>query len=395
MYYRTVFEQLLNYIPRREFEGSVRRHEADRSTRRLSSWTWFGALLFGQITGRDSLRSLERPFSVAIERLRSSGMQPVRRSTLADANHSRPLAVLEETYARLLKSAERFVPASQVKVPGNGVLLMDSTVIELYRNLNSWAEFRRGTSAVKLHTAITLNAELPAFFVVTPALLHDCPIARRCFRFPKGSTVVFDRGYWNARWLGQLTEQEVAFITRARRNNTFRVTERRTVDRSTGVLCDQTVRQTSGRSGPRGRRYNSYHHYPHDLRRISYRDPETKKRLVFLTNRFDLDAVTICALYKARWQVELFFKALKQNLKISRFLGRSRRAVEAQILVALIAYVLMQLIRLASRTGLSTSVAMQTLRALALHRQPLEQILGPPGPQSAPVRDLPKIGRAK
>jgi putative transposase len=395
VHYRTVFEQLLNYIPRHEFQSSVRRHESDRNSRRLSTWTWFGALLFGQLTGRDSLRSLERPFSLAVGRLRSSGMQPVRRSTLADANHSRPLAVLEETYARLLKAAERLVPAHRLQVPGGSVLLMDATIIDLYRRLNPWAEFRRGTSAAKLHTAISLDGELPAFFVVTPALSHDCPIARRCFRFPKGSTVVFDRGYWNARWLGQLTEQEVAFVTRARRNNTFRVTERHPADRSAGILCDQTVRQIPGRIGSRvrGRRYHCY--YPGDLRRISFLDPGTKKRLVFLTNRFDLDAATICALYKARWQVELFFKALKQNLKIGRFLGRSRRAVEAQILVALIAYVLLQIARLASRTELSTTVAMQTLRALALYRQPLEQILGPPRPESAPKEGLARAIRAK
>lgn len=393
MHYRTVFEQLLNYIPRHEFQSSVRRHEGDRNTRHLTTWTWFGALLFGQLTGRDSLRSLERPFSLAVERLHSSGMQPVHRSTLADANHSRPLAVLEETYARLLKSAERLVPSHRLQVPGGSVLLMDSTVIELYRKLNPWAEFRKGTSAAKLHTAITLDGELPAFFVVTPALSHDCPIARRCFRFPKGSTVVFDRGYWNATWLNRLTEQEVAFVTRARRNNRFRVTERRAVDRKTGLLCDQTVRQIPGKSGGKGHRYRCY--YQGDLRRITYRDPETKMLLVFLTNRFDLDALTICALYKARWQVELFFKAIKQNLKINRFLGRSRRAVEAQILVALIAYLLLQLARLKATSQLSVTVAMQTLRALALYRQPLAQILGPPAPESASTKGLPTGDHSK
>lgn len=388
MKYRTVFEQLLKYIARRQFAASVERHDADRNTRRLDTWTWFGALLFGQLTGRDSLRSLERPFSVAVERLRSSGMRPVCRSTLAEANHSRPLAVLEETYAGLLKSAERLVPAHRLKVPGAGVLLMDSTVIDLYSRLNPWAEYRRGTSAAKLHTAITLDGELPAFFVVTPALRHDCPVARRCFRFPRGSTIVFDRGYWNASWLSRLTLEGVAFVTRARRNNRFRVQERRPVDRKSGVLCDQTVRQIPGKSGQRGVRRYSY--YQGDLRRISYSDPETKKRLVFLTNRFDLDASTICALYKARWQVELFFKAIKQNLRLTRFLGRSRRAVEAQILVALIAHVLVQLARLASKTALSTTVTIATLRALALYRQPLAQILGPPAPESAPKAQLPR-----
>ena len=195
MKYRTVFEQLLKYIPRGEFEASVERHGADKNTRRLDTWTWFGALLFGQLTGRDSLRSLERPFSVAMKRHASLGMRPVCRSTLADANHSRPLAVLEETYERLLKSAERLVTPHRLNVPGGNVLLMDSSIIDLYRNLNPWAEFRKGTSAVKLHTAINLDGELPAFFVMTPALRHDSPVAQRYFRFPKGSTVVFLRGF--------------------------------------------------------------------------------------------------------------------------------------------------------------------------------------------------------
>lgn len=385
MHHRTVLEQLLKYIPRREFESSVRRHGADRGTRRLNTWTWFTSLLFAQVTGRESLRAIERSFSLVSSRLAFAGVTPVCRSSLADANRHRPLAVLYETYRRVLRSAERFVTPHELKIPGSGVLLMDATVIELCRNLNPWAEYRRGRSAVKLHTAIALDGELPAFFVVTPARRHDCPVARRYFRYPKGATVVMDRGYWNAEWLGQLNEEGVAFVTRARRNNRFRVVLTRAVDGKAGLLYDQTVKQSAGQNG-RGKR--SKHRYPHLLRRIGYRDPITEKELVFLTNRFDLDALVVCALYKARWQVELFFKSIKQNLKIRRFLGRSRHAVEAQILVALIAYVLMQLARLASMSQLSTTTAIETLRGLALVRQPLEQILGPPARGSAPDRTL-------
>ncbi len=378
----TVFAQVIKLIPRRDFEASVARHQGNKGVRSLDCWTWFGTLLFGQLTGHDSIRTMERVFCHGNHKFGRLGFTSICRSTLADANRVRPLNILEETLRRVLRKAHALCSTGHGFRFKGQLFALDATIIELCLSLSPWANFRRGTAGVKLHTAIDLAGDLPDFFVMTEAKRHDVPVARNHFRFPPGSTVVEDRGYWSADWLSELNEQGVFFVTRQRRNNRFKVVESRPTDRSQGYLCDQIVYQVV-RSKTYKKRYRG------KLRRITYRDPDTHKRLIFLTNRFDLATSTICRLYKARWKVELFFKTLKQNLKIKKFLGTSSHAVKAQILVALIAYVLVQILRFQTHSSISIPEAMAVVGTLLLLKEPLSRLLGtlprvtryPPPPQ--------------
>jgi putative transposase len=276
---------------------------------------------------------------------------------------------LEQTYKAVLFRAKQICPERHGFRFKGEVVALDASVIDLCLSLSPWANFRRGRSGIKLHTAIDLAAELPDFVVITKARCHDVPIARQYFCPKPGTTVVIDRGYWSQAWLSELNEKKVFFVTRERKNNSFKVVESRPTDRTLGYLCDQIVYQR-----PAGRGY--YPVYRGKLRRISYRDPDTKKKLTFITNRFDLATSTICALYKARWKVELFFKALKQNLKVKKFLGNSANAVKAQILVALIAFVLVQLLRWLTKTRVSMTETMAAIGTLLLLREPLLKLLG-------------------
>lgn len=362
-----VFEQVIKYISRHDFESAVFRHGGDKKITALDSWTWFGALLFGQMTGHDSLRAIERVFCHGNKRMKKLGFSTVCRSTLSDANKIRPLEILEETYKKTLERVKKTAPKKhRFKFDGD-VRVLDSSTIELCLSLSPWANYRRKTAAVKLHTAIDIANDLPEIVVLTLAKRNDIPVAREHFNFKAGTTVIFDRGYWDATWLNTLNKQGVFFVTRQRRNNKFRVKISNSVDRTRGHIYDQVVYQISERARPK---------YEGKLRKIKYKDPITKQTLIFLTNRFDLDTQTICDLYKARWDVELFFKTLKQNLRVKKFLGNSANAVKAQIYVALIAYLLVQLIRFINNSKISIPDTMAAIGTLLLLREPLSILLG-------------------
>jgi IS4 transposase len=369
----TVFSQVIQLVPRAEFASWASRHGADRGVRTLDSWTWFGAMLFGQLTGHDSIRAIERVFAQSDSKMRAMGFGPVRRSTLADANQVRSLAVLEEVFQYCLAQAARFAPkTSGFRFKGD-VFALDSTTIELCLSLSTWARFHHGKGAVKLHTAIDIAGDLPQFTVVTDGRIHDIKAARENLSFKPGDTVAMDRGYIDYGWMNELNVGGVTFVTRAKTNTQFKVLESRRTNRTQGYMADQTVKLTSLRGSD----------YVGKLRRVSYREPDTGKWLVFLTNNFELSYRTICALYKARWKVELFFKTLKQNLKVKKFLGTSVNAVKAQILVALIAYLLVQILRFTARSPISITDAMAVIGTLLLLREPISRLLG----------DLPRITR--
>jgi putative transposase len=362
----SVFSQIIKLIPRSEFESSVFRHQGDRGARRLGCWTWFGALLFGQLTGRDSIRAIERVFANSDPQMSRLGFGPVRRSTLADANQKRPLAILEDVFGYVLKRAKASAPGHRFGFKGK-VLAVDASVIKLSLKLMPWARFSGQEASVKLHTALDLAGDLPEIVVVGPGLVQDMKMARLKMTFKRGSTVIFDKGYSCYTWYQELTDRGVFFVTRQKDYAKYKVARSRKTDRTQGYMCDQDIYVT----GPTAKRSKLG-----KLRRISYRDPSSGKKLVFLTNRFDLDTQTICELYKARWRVELFFKALKQNLKIKKFLGTTPHAVQAQIWVALIAYLLVQLLRFSFKSNISVPDTMAVLAVLLLMREPLSRLLG-------------------
>lgn len=372
----SVFPQIIKLIPRLEFEAIVARHDGDRSVRKLDCWTWLGALLFSQLSGHDSIRALEKVFDLGNKDVRRLGFNPVCRSTLSDANSSRPFEILQDLYSLCL---QRF----HLKNKSHDglaafVFLLDSTFIKLCLSLCPWAYYRRSDqktgrvkyAGVKLHTAIDLTGHIPEFVVVregTESGNHDLTVARNNFHFPPKSLVVFDRGYWSLDYFNQLNQSEVGFVTRPKNKRLkFRVAKSFPVNRTLGLKCDQHIY------------FNTPHTrglYKGKLRRISFKDPETGKRLVFITNRFDLSGETICDLYKARWQVELFFKTLKQNLKIKKFLGLNKNAVFAQIFTALIAYVLLMYIRRLTRSTISMPELMAVVGTFLLTKLNLFDVL--------------------
>jgi hypothetical protein len=374
----TVFAQLIKFIPRSQFESFVSSHDGDRGVRNLNCWTWFGALLFGQLTGHDSIRAIERVFAHSDAKMQKLGFGSVRRSTLADANCRRPLAVLEDVFQALLMRAKKVAPKQKFNFPGQ-VLALDASTVELCLSLSPWAKYVNSSGAAKLHVGIDVANDLPEFCIVTHGRVHDLTLART-LEFKKGTTLVVDRCYSALEWLSSLNQEEVFFVTRSRKKLFFKVAKSRSSDRTRGIKCDQEI-YVNGQ-GTKGK-------YKGKLRRISFHDPVTGNRLYFLTNRFDLEAQVICDLYKSRWQVELFFKALKQNLRIKKFLGTSAHAVKAQILVALIAYLLIQILRHTLKTSISLPSAMAAIGVLLLLKEPLSRILGrlplvtrhPPNPQ--------------
>jgi len=364
----TVFSQVIKLIPRSEFDSHVAAFDGDKGTRSIDCWTWFGALLFGQLTGHDSIRAIERVFANKDSEAARLGFGPIRRSTLADANRTRPTGVLEKLYRYCLGRAQAVAPAKTGFRFHGDVFAMDSTTIELCLSLSPWAQFHHDKGACKLHTAIDIAGNLPQFAVITDGRTHDVRVARNQWRhyFRKGAVVVFDKGYVDYGWMNELNEAGVFFVTRIKTNCRYQILECRGHDRTRGLRADQTIRLNSQRGG----------RYEGNLRRVSFRDPDTGKWLVFLTNRFDLAAKTICDLYKARWKVELFFKTMKQHLRIKKFLGTSAHSVKAQILVALIAYLLVMLLKYSMKSDISIPDAMAVVGTLLLLKEPLSRILG-------------------
>lgn len=374
----TVFSQVIQLIPRTEFEAIVTRHRGDARTRSLDCWSWFGALLFGQLSGHDSIRAIERVFAHEDAKMAKLGFGPIRRSTLADANAARPVAILEELFRYCLGRAYQQAPRRhRFKFLGD-VFALDSSTIELCLSLCPWARFhheKSGKGAVKLHTAIDVANDLPQFAVITDGRTHDVRVGREVVgaTLKKGDTVIFDRGYIDYGWMNELNQAGITFVTRAKANCHFKVAESHEHDRTRGLRADQTIYLDS----QRGSRYQG------PLRRVSYREPDTGRWLVFLTNNFDLAAMTIARLYKARWDVELFFKTIKQNLRIKKFLGTSVNAVKSQILVAMIAYLLVQMLRFSLKTSISITDAVAVIGTLLLLREPISRLLG----------DLPRVTR--
>lgn len=352
----TLLSQVLEFIPRHEFQKAVEQYNGDKGVRTLKCFGQFVTLLFGQITGHSSMRSMITAINTQVRFLYHLGMETVRKSTLSDANEKRNPKILEEIFYKLLNRTQLYAPAHHFHFKGK-ILAMDSTTINLCLNLCPWAQFHHGKGAFKLHTAIDLAGDLPTFMVMSAGKVHDIIVARKR-AFTQGTTVLMDRGYIDFEWLYQLTETGIHFVTRMKDNCQFKVRQCFGKNRNKGICADQEIRLT-GVSGKK---------YPVTLRRISYCDTETGDRYVFITNRFDLAAKTICSLYKARWKVELFFKTLKGQLQINKFVGTSENAVKWQVWTAMIAYLIVSLIRFINKVSWSVPCTMAAL-AVALFQK--------------------------
>ena len=365
----TLFHSMLNFIPRHQFAALENQHSTGRKSRKFSRWNQFTHLMFMQLTGRASLRDGIQSMNSRAKDLYHLGAKPVARATFADANNIRPASFYQALFEKMYQRCRIVSPKHKFKFK-NKLYSLDASVIDLSFGAFPWASFRRTKSAVKIHTLLDHSGFLPAFVSITDGKIHEAKVAKS-IRLAKGSIVVEDRAYTDYKWFCQLQENGIFFVTRQKTNAVFRVTERRQVNKNQGLCSDQTIVLT----GSKG------HLCPHPLRRIGYRDPETKKHYVFLTNNFTLSAKTIADIYKERWQIEIFFRWIKQNLKIKAFVGNSRNAVMTQIYVALIAYLLLCMFKYLSKISVGLQNLIRVIQLNLFRRCTLEELFEPPPPK--------------
>ena len=370
----TIFGHLLKLVPRHEFEGLARKHGTGRKPRKLSRWGQFVAMGMAQLSGRRSLRDIVSNLSAQSRKPCHLGVGEVSRSSLARVNAEKPWELYRDLFGALLGRCRSASPGHGFRFK-NPLYSLDSTVVDLCLSMFPWAKFRRTKGGVKAHVALDHAGHLPAFMTVTDARTADIEAAR-ALRLPKGSIVAADRAYMDFAWIDSLISQGIFLVTRLKRGVGYRVVERREANRRLGVTSDQTIEFTSAR----GRR-----RCPRRLRRIGCRDPDTGKRCVFLTTNFDLSAKTIADIYKARWQVELFFKWIKQNLKVKSFVGTSRNAVLTQLWIAMCMYLLVCHVKFLSRRGWKLGEILRLLQLNLFERRHLDDLLGNKA-QAPPVR---------
>ena len=334
---KTLFAQLMEFLPWTTFARIVARYGGDSGVRTLSCAEHFRVMAFAQLTYRESLRDIEACLTAQTAKLYHIGFrEPIRRSTLAEANESRDWRIYADFAQRLIAQARRLYASESLGVDLiNSVYALDSTTIDLCMSVFPWAHFRSTKSAVKMHTLLDLRGNIPSFIHISNGKLHDVHALDMLIPEP-GAIYVMDRGYIDFARLYTLHRAGAFFVTRAKSNLDAHRVYSAPTDRMSGVIADQTI----ALDGPRTSR-----DYPVHLRRIRFPDEETGKTLVFLTNQTALPASTICDLYRSRWQVELFFKWIKQHLRIKRFYGTSENAVKTQIWVAVLVYVLVAIVR--------------------------------------------------
>jgi len=335
-HHNTIYNQLLHLIPRHHFESIVKRYDGDYYVKYFTCWQQFMTLLYAQVKGKDSLRDIETSLRAQSSRWYHIGLKDIKRSTLSDANNQRDYMIYEEIFYALLQKCKSITPKHKFRFK-NPLYTLDATVIDLCLSLFPWAKFRKKKGALKLHYLYDHSGSIPSFLVVTDAKQHEIKVAKgQDLPIVSDSIISVDRAYIDYNWLYSLKKSRVSFVTLAKKNLKCEVIGQHKVDEKKGLLFDQTIKLTG---------YYQSRYYPQQLRLVGFIDPETKKEFVFLTNNFTLSAYTITQIYKARWQIELFFKWIKQNLKIKCFLGTSRNAVLTQIWVAMCYYLLLSYIK--------------------------------------------------
>jgi hypothetical protein len=370
-----VFAQLMEFVPRHEFNSCVRRYGGNRRPRGFTCRDQFLCLAFAQLTFRESLRDIETCLRAVGPKLYHAGFRgQVSRSTLADANRTHDWRIYADFAAVLIHRARELYANDPLAVTlEQTVYALDSTTVDLCLSLFPWAKFRRRKGAVKLHTLLDLRGNIPCFVHISHGKMHDVTVLDHLPIEP-GAFYVMDRGYVDFRRLNRLTEGGAFFVTRAKRNLDCTRRARREVDGTTGLRSDQTIVL----AGPKSSRL-----HPGPLRRIAFYDAENDRRFVFLTNNFALPALTIARLYKSRWQVELFFKWIKQNLRIKAFYGNTDNAVKTQVWVAISVYVLVAIVKRELKVTRRLSDILQILSVTLFEKSPLFQALSTPAPQDS------------
>jgi hypothetical protein len=362
---QTIFAQLVDFLPKYQLRCCVERYQGDYRVRSFSCLDQFLCMAFAQLTYRESLRDIVACLRSFRARLYHMGFRgTISRSTLGDANERRDWRIYADFAQVLIQEARALYIHEPMGVDlDSTIYALDSTIIDLCMSLFPWAKYKSTQHAVKMHTLVDLRGNIPVFIRITPAKVHDVNILDQLTP-EAGAFYVMDRGYLDYERLYRFTLAGAFFVTRARRKFRLRRIYSRPVDKSTGVQCDQTVALVS---------FYPAQSYPTHLRRIRYVDPERHKRLVFLTNNFQLDAKTIADLYRCRWQVELFFKWIKQHLRIKAFYGTSENAVKTQIWIAVCTYLLVAIVRKRLNVKASLYTILQILSVTIFEKVPILQ----------------------
>jgi len=360
---RTVFAQLISFLSHNEFNRCVARYQGNKSVRSFSCWDQFLTMGFAQLTYRESLRDIEVCLAAQHRKLYHAGFSgPVKRSTLANANESRDWRIYRDFAQSLIRVARPLYAHSELAQALDATAYaFDSTTIDLCLSLFPWAKFRKRKGAIKLHTLLEIHSAIPVFIAITAGTVHDVNLLDALIPEP-GSFIVMDRGYLDFERLNRLHLALAFFVIRAKTNLTFRRRYSHAHDRTTGIRSDQTIVLT----GPKTATL-----YPSALRRVHYYAAETDQRLVLLTNNFSISALTVAALYRYRWQVELFFKWIKQHLRIKSFFGTSDNCVKTQVWIAVAVYVLVAIVK--KRLGLKHDLytILQILSLTLFERTPI------------------------
>lgn len=370
----TIFAQFLKLVSRHEFETLSKQHHSGRAFRTASRWSQFTCLVLAQLTGRSSLRDIIECAASQAHRLYHLGSSKLSRSNLARLNEHKPYELYEALFYRLLQRCQSTAPGHSFRFR-NRLYSLDASLIQVCLSLFPWAEYIHSKGAVKLHVGLNHAGYLPEFVCITEGNVHEVNIGKR-WSIPKGSIVAIDRGYTDYAWFKQLNDKGIFFVTRQKKNADYRVVKRQPVDRQQGLTSDQLI-QFKGKQASKD--------CPIKLRRIGYRDPETGKHYVFLTNHMKLAASTIAEVYRSRWQIELFFKCIKQNLKIKSFIGTSKNAVMTQIWVAMCVYLILAFIRFQSRLKITVQQMVRLLQVNLFDKRDMYALFrGDPPPGRLP-----------
>lgn len=369
-HHNTAFHQLLKPLSRHEFEGLAKEHHFGQKLRSASRWDQFIGMAMSQLSGRQSLRDIQSNLESQQQKLYHLGAKPIARSTLARMNEKQPAQLYQDVFYKLLKRCQSR-PSTHKFHFKNPLYSLDASLIDLSVNLFPWAASHQDKACVKLSVGLNHGNMLPEFVALSDGNENDM-VQGRQFNFSKGSMVAFDKGYVDYQWFKSLTDKGIFFVTRLRPKAVYKILERKSVNKTQGITSDQIIQLNSTHAIKRG---------APKLRRVGFVDKETGKHYVFLTNHFGLSAATIAAIYKDRWQVELFFKAIKQNLKIKAFVGTSKNAILTQIWIAMITYLLLSFARHLAKAGWTVQRILRIVQLNLFERRSLNEILNPDPPR--------------
>ena len=363
----TVFHQLLKPILRQDFERLAKLHHSGQKLRSATRWDQFVAILMSQLSCRQSLRDIQSNLESQQEKLYHLGAKRIARSTLARLNEEQPASLYQQLFTQLLQRCENSKTAHKFRFK-NPLYSLDASHIDLSLSLCTWAKVHESKASIKLSVGLNHSNTIPEFVALGDGIENDM-VQGRAFKFPAGSIIVFDKGYVDYQWFAQLTLQNVSFVTRLRPKTVYQVKSSRSVLETKGIIADECIELSSAHAKKRGA--------PELLRRIEFYDTDKKRTFEFLSNNFHLAASTIAAIYKDRWKIELFFKAIKQNLKLKSFLGRSRNAIQTQIWIALIAYLLVNFAKHMAQEGWSVQRLLRIIQVNLFERKLLRSLFVP------------------